>query len=63
MQSAREAARRTLGQRHYDVQLVGGMILHNTIVFSAARIWKAAIAIASISMPIMRWHTSRAAAV
>jgi len=25
----REAARRVLGQRHYDVQLVGGMILHN----------------------------------
>ncbi len=25
---AREAARRTLGQRHYDVQLVGGMVLH-----------------------------------
>jgi preprotein translocase subunit SecA len=25
----REAARRTLGQRHYDVQLVGGMILHS----------------------------------
>ena len=25
----REAARRTLGQRHYDVQLVGGMVLHN----------------------------------
>jgi preprotein translocase subunit SecA len=24
----REAARRVLGQRHYDVQLVGGMILH-----------------------------------
>ncbi|THD83329.1 MAG: preprotein translocase subunit SecA [Phenylobacterium sp.] len=24
----REAARRTLGQRHYDVQLVGGMVLH-----------------------------------
>ena len=24
----REAAKRTLGQRHYDVQLVGGMILH-----------------------------------
>jgi len=24
----REASRRTLGQRHYDVQLVGGMILH-----------------------------------
>jgi preprotein translocase subunit SecA len=24
----REGARRTLGQRHYDVQLVGGMILH-----------------------------------
>jgi preprotein translocase subunit SecA len=25
----REAARRTLGQRHYDVQLLGGMVLHN----------------------------------
>ena len=24
----REAARRTLGQRHYDVQMIGGMILH-----------------------------------
>jgi len=24
----REAARRTLGQRHYDVQLLGGMIMH-----------------------------------
>ena len=24
----REAARRTVGQRHYDVQLVGGMVLH-----------------------------------
>jgi preprotein translocase subunit SecA len=25
----REAARRTLGQRHYDVQLIGGIVLHN----------------------------------
>ena len=25
----REAARRALGQRHYDVQLVGGAVLHN----------------------------------
>ena len=25
----REAARRTLGQRHYDVQLVGGAVLHH----------------------------------
>jgi len=25
---AREAARRTLGQRHFDVQLLGGMVLH-----------------------------------
>ena len=25
----REAARRTLGERHYDVQLAGGIILHN----------------------------------
>ena len=26
--AVREAAKRTLGQRHYDVQLVGGMVLH-----------------------------------
>lgn len=26
--TAREAAKRTLGQRHYDVQLIGGMVLH-----------------------------------
>lgn len=25
---ARETAKRTLGQRHYDVQLIGGMVLH-----------------------------------
>ena len=25
---AREAARRTLGQRHFDVQLIGGTVLH-----------------------------------
>ena len=25
----REAARRTLGERHYDVQIAGGVILHN----------------------------------
>jgi preprotein translocase subunit SecA len=25
----REASRRTLGQRHYDVQLIGGMVLHS----------------------------------
>ena len=25
----REAAKRTLGQRHYDVQLIGGYFLHN----------------------------------
>src|SRR4029077_17718843 len=24
----REAARRTIGQRHFDVQLIGGMFLH-----------------------------------
>ncbi len=28
----REASRRTLGQRHYDVQLIGGMILHNNSI-------------------------------
>ncbi|MCB1537361.1 MAG: preprotein translocase subunit SecA, partial [Alphaproteobacteria bacterium] len=26
--TVREAARRVLGQRHYDVQLIGGMALH-----------------------------------
>ena len=25
----REAGRRTLGQRHFDVQLIGGMVLHD----------------------------------
>ncbi|GMV44256.1 MAG: protein translocase subunit SecA [Myxococcales bacterium] len=27
--TVREASRRTLGMRHYDVQLIGGMVLHN----------------------------------
>ena len=27
--TVREAAKRTLGQRHYDVQLIGGMVLHS----------------------------------
>jgi len=27
--AVREAARRTLGERHYDVQLIGGYVLHN----------------------------------
>ncbi len=26
--TVREAARRTLGQRHYDVQMIGGIVLH-----------------------------------
>src|SRR5262245_59358719 len=26
--TVREAAKRTLGQRHFDVQLIGGLILH-----------------------------------
>ena len=26
--TVREAARRTLGQRHFDVQLMGGLVLH-----------------------------------
>jgi preprotein translocase subunit SecA len=26
--TVREAAKRTLGQRHYDVQMIGGMVLH-----------------------------------
>ncbi len=27
--TVREAAKRTLGQRHFDVQLLGGMVLHS----------------------------------
>ena len=27
--TVREAAKRTLGQRHYDVQMIGGMVLHD----------------------------------
>ncbi|HEY7990896.1 MAG TPA: preprotein translocase subunit SecA [Stellaceae bacterium] len=30
--TVREAARRTLGQRHFDVQLMGGMILHRGMI-------------------------------
>src|SRR3989475_7979002 len=30
--AVREAARRTLGQRHYDVQLTGGVALHNGFI-------------------------------
>ncbi|KAB7738701.1 preprotein translocase subunit SecA [Parvibaculum sedimenti] len=28
----REAAKRTLGQRHYDTQLIGGMVLHDGMI-------------------------------
>ncbi len=27
--ATREAAKRTLGQRHYDVQMIGGIVIHN----------------------------------
>ncbi|MEQ8666106.1 MAG: preprotein translocase subunit SecA [Rhodospirillales bacterium] len=30
--TVREAAKRTLGQRHYDVQLIGGMVLNNGMI-------------------------------
>ncbi|NWH07701.1 MAG: preprotein translocase subunit SecA [Alphaproteobacteria bacterium] len=30
--AVREAAKRTLGQRHFDVQLVGGMVLHEGMI-------------------------------
>nr|MBC8445183.1 preprotein translocase subunit SecA [Rhodospirillaceae bacterium] len=30
--TVREAAKRTLGQRHYDVQLLGGMVLHRGMI-------------------------------
>ena len=34
--TVREAAKRTLGQRHYDVQLIGGMVLHNGMISEMA---------------------------
>ncbi|MCP5432873.1 MAG: preprotein translocase subunit SecA [Alphaproteobacteria bacterium] len=30
--TVREAAKRTLGQRHFDVQLIGGMVLHQGMI-------------------------------
>ena len=30
--AVREAAKRTLGQRHYDVQLIGGIVLHKGMI-------------------------------
>ncbi len=30
--TVREAAKRTLGQRHYDVQLIGGVVLHRGMI-------------------------------
>src|SRR5690348_12813140 len=30
--TVREAAKRTLGQRHFDVQLIGGMVLHRGMI-------------------------------
>ena len=30
--TVREAAKRTLGQRHFDVQLIGGMVLHENAI-------------------------------
>ena len=31
--AVREASQRTLGLRHYDVQLIGGMVLHEGLHF------------------------------
>ena len=30
--TVREAAKRTLGQRHFDVQMMGGMVLHRGMI-------------------------------
>ncbi len=30
--TVREAAKRSLGQRHYDVQIIGGIVLHNGLI-------------------------------
>src|SRR4051812_13412197 len=30
--TVREAAKRTLGQRHFDVQLMGGLVLHRCMI-------------------------------
>ena len=63
--TVREAAKRTLGQRHYDVQLVGGIALHRgeiaemrtgegkTLVATAATYLMRCPARASTSLPSM----------
>ena len=40
--TVREAAIRTLGQRHYDVQLIGGSALHRGVIaaMKARRWWR-----------------------
>ena len=48
--TVREAAKRTLGQRHFDVQLLGGMVLHN--VYEAAEF----LDVASYAN-VVRWGT------
>ncbi|MGB2856587.1 MAG: preprotein translocase subunit SecA, partial [Dehalococcoidia bacterium] len=30
--AVREAAKRKIGQRHFDVQLIGGMVLHRGVI-------------------------------
>ena len=35
--TVREAAKRTIGQRHFDVQLIGGMILHEGQIVEIGR--------------------------
>ena len=35
--TVREASQRVLGLRHYDVQLIGGMVLHNGKIADAHR--------------------------
>ena len=30
--TVREAAKRTLGQRHFDVQMMGGIVLHRSMI-------------------------------
>ena len=43
--TVREAGKRILGMRHFDVQLIGGMVLHNGKISEMRRRWDASLTI------------------
>ena len=51
--AVREASKRTLGQRHYDVQLIGGIVLHQAKI-SEMRTGEGKTLIATLPAYLMR---------